>query len=165
MGKIPKELRVIIAKNIRDLRHKKFQGRGGGKQCAEAFGEHVGRPVSPQQWSPWERGMRTPDELRMEQIAEFFGVTVAYLREDHSKPKPAETPSGQLPPPNASGFLPPAGMPSNTGSDFYWLFAKFLGDISGNGLRVRMATEDMDYMCQRMAEALVAHGVMITQRK
>lgn len=79
MGKIPNELRETIARNIRDCRMKKFPGRGGGKKCAETFG------VSPQQWSPWERGMRTPDELRLSQIAEFFGVTVEYLRRDNHK--------------------------------------------------------------------------------
>ncbi len=82
MGKIPNELRKIIARNIRDCRVKKFPGRGGGKKCAETFG------VSPQQWSPWERGMRTPDELRLSQIAEFFGVTVEFLRRDNSTKKP-----------------------------------------------------------------------------
>lgn len=61
---------------------KKFPGRGGGKKCAESFG------VSPQQWSPWERGMRTPDELRLSQIADFFGVTVEFLRRDNSTRKP-----------------------------------------------------------------------------
>lgn len=81
MGKIPNELREIIARNIRDCRLKKFPGRGGGKKCAETFG------VSPQQWSPWERGMRTPDELRLAQIAEFFGVTVEFLRRDNSVKK------------------------------------------------------------------------------
>ncbi len=74
MGRIPAELRASIAANIRSERLKKYPGRGGGKQCAKDFG------VSPQQWSPWERGKRTPDELRLEAIAEFFGVTVAYLR-------------------------------------------------------------------------------------
>jgi len=78
MGKIPQELRNTIAQNIRKCRIDKFPGRGGGKKCAEAFG------VSPQQWSPWERGMRTPDELRLSQIAEFFGVTVEHLRRDNT---------------------------------------------------------------------------------
>jgi transcriptional regulator with XRE-family HTH domain len=82
MGKIPNELREVIARNIRDCRLKKFPGRGGGKKCAETFG------VSPQQWSPWERGMRTPDELRLSQIAEFFGVTVEFLRRDNVAKKP-----------------------------------------------------------------------------
>ena len=60
---------------MRQERLKKY-GRlhGTAKICAEEFG------VSPQQWSPWECGQRTPDELRMEEIAAFFGVTVAYLR-------------------------------------------------------------------------------------
>lgn len=84
MGKIPQELRNTIAQNIRKCRMDKFPGRGGGKKCAEAFG------VSPQQWSPWERGMRTPDELRLSQIAEFFGVTVEYLRRDNAA-KPQES--------------------------------------------------------------------------
>ncbi|MCC8164746.1 MAG: helix-turn-helix domain-containing protein [Planctomycetes bacterium] len=74
MGKIPNELREAIANNIKIERMKKFQGRGSGKRCAESFG------VSPQQWSPWERGMRTPDEARLEQIAQFFEVSVEYLR-------------------------------------------------------------------------------------
>lgn len=82
MGKIPNDLRQTIASNIRNCRMNKFPGRGGGKKCAEAFG------VSPQQWSPWERGMRTPDELRLQQIADFFGVTVEYLRRDNSTKKP-----------------------------------------------------------------------------
>lgn len=74
---MPKELRDTIARNICDCRVKKFPGRGGGKKCAEAFG------VSPQQWSPWERGIRTPDESRLVEIAKFFDVTVEYLRRDH----------------------------------------------------------------------------------
>ncbi len=78
MGRIPDELRQIIAANIRAERMKKYPGRGGGKKCTEAFG------VSPQQWSPWERAMRTPDELRLSQIADFFGVTVEHMRRDHS---------------------------------------------------------------------------------
>lgn len=89
MGKIPNELRETIARNIRDCRMKKFPGRGGGKKCAEAFG------VSPQQWSPWERGMRTPDELRLSQIAEFFGVTVEYLRRDNTVRKPEALPGAE----------------------------------------------------------------------
>ena len=85
MGRIPDELRQIIAANIRAERMKKFPGRGGGKRCAEAFG------VSPQQWSPWERGTRTPDEIRLQQLAGFFSVTVEHMRRDHSAPgnKPA----------------------------------------------------------------------------
>lgn len=74
---MPDTLRETIARNIRECRMTKFPGRGGGKRCAEAFG------VSPQQWSPWESGKRTPDELRLEQIAAFFGTTVEWFRRDH----------------------------------------------------------------------------------
>ena len=77
MGKMPDALRETIARNIRDCRMNKFPGRGGGKRCAESFG------VSPQQWSPWESGKRTPDELRLEQIAIFFDTTVEWFRRDH----------------------------------------------------------------------------------
>lgn len=77
MGKMPDALRETIARNIRDCRLRKYPGRGGGKKCAESFG------VSPQQWSPWESGKRTPDELRLEQIAAFFGTTVEWFRRDH----------------------------------------------------------------------------------
>ncbi len=97
----------------------KFPGRGGGKKCAESFG------VSPQQWSPWERGMRTPDELRLSQIADFFGVTVEYLRRDNSV-KPVESSSsypypsyamysdvpGTMPPSLREPEAPPYGLPS-----------------------------------------------------
>ncbi len=100
MGKIPNELREIIARNIRDCRVKKFPGRGGGKKCAETFG------VSPQQWSPWERGMRTPDELRLSQIADFFGVTVEFLRRDNSVRKPEFTPDMPM---GYAGFYADAG--------------------------------------------------------
>ena len=65
MGKIPENLRQIIAANIRACRMKKYPGRGGGKKCAEAFG------VSPQQWSPWECG-----DMRE------FGVTIRLHPDD-----------------------------------------------------------------------------------
>lgn len=116
MGKIPNELRETIAKNIRECRMKKFPGRGGGKKCAESFG------VSPQQWSPWERGMRTPDELRLSQIADFFGVTVEFLRRDNSVKKPEEAITygtgmypeytHQVPPMLREPDAPPYGLPS-----------------------------------------------------
>ena len=96
MGKIPQELRQIIAANIRAERQKKYPGRGGAKQCAEDFG------VSPQQWSPWECGMRTPDEFRMRKIAEHLGVSVEYLRQDHSPP---ESKPDVIPPALSPGLL------------------------------------------------------------
>lgn len=78
MGRIPDKLREIIAANIKQCRVDKYGGRGGGKKCAEEFG------VSPQQWSPWENGKRTPDEDRLAAIALFFGVTVEYMRRDNT---------------------------------------------------------------------------------
>ncbi len=120
MEKIPNDLRQTIASNIRNCRMNKFPGRGGGKKCAEAFG------VSPQQWSPWERGMRTPDELRLQQIADFFGVTVEYLRRDNSvkKTEPVISlgdaqyaglyaePYPPMPPALREPEAPPYGLPS-----------------------------------------------------
>jgi transcriptional regulator with XRE-family HTH domain len=64
----PQELRAIIAANIREMRMKKFPGRGGAKKCALSYG------VSPQQWSPWERGTRTPGEAHMHRLSAFFQV-------------------------------------------------------------------------------------------
>ncbi len=98
MGRIPEELRQTIAQNIRNCRMNKFPGRGGAKLCATAFG------VSPQQWSPWERGLRIPDETRLRKIAEFFGVDVDYLRKNHGNAQPTPPP----PPASASGQQPSA---------------------------------------------------------
>ncbi|MCC8108351.1 MAG: helix-turn-helix transcriptional regulator [Planctomycetes bacterium] len=97
MGKMPEQLRETIARNIRQRRLEKYPGRGGGKRCAEEFG------VSPQQWSPWESGRRTPDEVRLQQIATFFGTTVEWLRTDHNLVTDisANSPNAQ-PAPNAS---------------------------------------------------------------
>ena len=81
-GNIPTASREAIARNIRDRRMNRFPGRGGAKRCAEAFG------VSPQQWSPWERGMRTPDEKSLMRLAAFFGVTVEWLCLDHTHSEP-----------------------------------------------------------------------------
>lgn len=113
MGRIPDSLREAIGRNIRDCRVKKFPGRGGAKKCAEAFG------VSPQQWSPWEKGTRMPDELRLQKLAEFFGVTVEDLRRDNC----SETPGDQLekqkplidPAASMPGLIPThaAGIPFN----------------------------------------------------
>lgn len=79
MGKVPVDLRKNIATNIRNCRNSKYPMWGGSKKCAEDFG------VSPQQWSQWERGTHMPDEFRMMDIADFFGVSTAFLRRDNSK--------------------------------------------------------------------------------
>lgn len=147
MGKIPVELRNTIARNIRACRMGKFPGRGGAKKCAEAFG------VSPQQWSPWERAMRTPDELRLQQIAEFFGVTVEYLRRDNSQPKPSNKESESLPNTNHSfdqndtngslnpfthlSGIPPTAQPGSPAS-FFWLAHHFITHLMTNGIKIRL---------------------------
>lgn len=148
MGKIPKELRDTIARNIRDCREKLYPGRGGQKKCAEAFTLHVGRNVSPQQWSPWERGMRTPDEVRLDQLAKFFHVTVEYLRKDHRPPirppgappfpKPDEP--RELPPDVDAAFGLPNPHPYAPGSpeSFYWLAVRLVDAVVGEGIRIRL---------------------------
>ncbi|MCC8108170.1 MAG: helix-turn-helix domain-containing protein, partial [Planctomycetes bacterium] len=163
MGKIPKELRETIARNIRDCRLKKFPGRGGGKKCAEEFG------FSPQQWSPWERAMRTPDEMRLTKIAEFFDVTVEWLRRDHRKPPPVtqdEVPIPTEPPPAGIGspeagspFVgiagvdvppPPSWQPAPPGSaaSFYWLARHFIRGLEMHGLR--LDKQSLDYLASLM---------------
>ncbi len=86
MSRMPHSLRAIIARNIRECRLEKFPKRGGSKECAEEFSLYTGRNVSPQQWSPWECGGRTPNEESLEQIAAFFGKTVEYMHCDNSPP-------------------------------------------------------------------------------
>ncbi len=73
MTQVPQIIRTTIAQNIRRHRLQKYPGRGGAKACAAAFG------VSPQQWSPWERGVRTPSEPYLRRLAEFFDTTVEEL--------------------------------------------------------------------------------------
>ena len=123
MGRIPEELRRIIAANIRAERMKKYPGWGGGKRCAEAFG------VTPQQWSPWERGTRSPDEFRLRQLAEFFGVTVEHLRCDHS-PSAASGPR----------FLEPSlHGGACTESEVVWKLQRIYSGVANNGLRVHVS--------------------------
>ena len=76
MGRIPKNLKQIIGKNLRAYRMRRFPGYGGSKKCAEALG------VSQQQWSTWESGRRMPDEVRLIEIAAFFSVSVEDLRRE-----------------------------------------------------------------------------------
>ncbi len=156
MGKIPNELREIIAHNIRTYRIKKFPLHGGSKLCAEAFG------VSQQQWSPWENGRRTPDELRLEKIAEFFGVTVDDLRKDN-RPKAKETtpphtqnPNGR-PPEYTSGQIPgidipppPGWQPDPPGSpaSFFWLLRHLLMRTQSQGIRIDK--ECLDYLAAKL---------------
>ena len=87
MPQTPNQLRQIIAATIRACRIEKFPGRGGSKRCAEAFG------VSPQQWSPWECGLRTPGEKNLQAIADFFGKPVEkFCRPPDSSARPEPEP-------------------------------------------------------------------------
>ncbi len=88
MSRIPQSLRATIARNIRECRREKFPGRGGSKKCAEKFSLYSGKNISPQQWSPWESGRRTPNEEYLQQIAAFFEKTVEYMLRDNSQPAP-----------------------------------------------------------------------------
>ncbi len=138
MGKIPNELREIIARNIKQCRVKKYPGRGGGKKCAEAFGV-------------------TPDELRLSQIADFFGVSVEWMRRDNS-PQP-ESKLPESPPPGLSAGAPPIGavagapplplweysLPGSPAS-FYWLAQHFVKSMEMRGLR--LDKESLEYLAQ-----------------
>ncbi len=167
MGKIPDDLRQIIADNIRKCRMRKFPGRGGGKRCAEAFN------VSPQQWSPWERGMRTPGEERMEQLAEFFDVTVAYLREDHKQPPgdsfrapPTEggAPHDDSPPQfDGVGAVSRPDAPPQSGAEAALLLTGLLSTVSWNGIPVRLAAQDMERLGECIARAPARRGIEIAQ--
>lgn len=148
MGKIPNSLRENIARNIRECRLKNFPGRGGGKRCAEAFG------VSPQQWSPWESGKRTPDELRLEQIANFFGTTVEWFRRDHRNESLMESGIAEgdgkheLIGSHTFGTGLPNGMdrfPEGTNeesiSHYLWLIDLLTRKLTGNGIKVTVTFE------------------------
>ena len=154
MGKIPQGLKDAIAWNIRDCRQKKFPGHGGSKRCAEAFG------VAPQQWSPWESGKRTPDELRLAQLAEFFRVSVEYLRRDNApaqkplepNPQPAiaapHPTHAETPAPAIAGcpFHQPPGPdqpPNNTSPIPCRLLDSILGSVSECTLTLRLRPDDM----------------------
>ncbi len=130
MGKIPTELRNIIARNIRECRKKKFPGRGGSKKCAEKFG------VSPQQWSPWERGKRTPDEDRLAKIAKFFGVDVEFLRRDNSRPQPESPPVTPV-----QSESPPYGRRHFAWSDVFPDAVELIHAIATKGLRVQVTLD------------------------
>lgn len=69
-----KELRDIIAWRITDARNRKFPGRGGAKKCAAEFG------VSDQQWSQYENARRTPDDGKLELIANLLDVAMDSLK-------------------------------------------------------------------------------------
>ena len=129
MGKIPSELREIIAWNIRDCRYKRYPGPGGSKQCAEAFN------VQPQQWSHWETGNRTPDETSLAQIARFFDTTVEYMRRDNRPSSALVKPDSAYPQSNDNWKH--SARPGSLAS-FFWLLHDFLQFIMTEGIKVRI---------------------------
>jgi transcriptional regulator with XRE-family HTH domain len=162
MGKIPDELRKTIAKNIRESRMRKYPGRGGSKKCAEEFG------VSPQQWSPWERGRRTPDETRLTRIAEHLGVTVEFLRRDNAKQRMEQPLSegellgghgesvvyaGERMVPSCPFYHPPTpGQPWNgEAKSLCWLVERILNEVR-DGIPIRLSREDMNYLLERILQ-------------
>lgn len=165
MSKIPEELRLTIARNIKQCRLATFPGWGGGKRCAETFG------VKPQQWSPWERGVRTPDEQHMQKLAAFFNVSVEYLRThqgDYQPPEPpVPSPPPETDPPDATTVEPslpqphdhaccpffraqPEGEPfSGNVKSMCWLAEQILGDLKEFGMLMRWRHDDIDLFWER----------------
>ncbi len=154
MGRIPQALRETIARNIKICRMEKFPGDGGAKRCSEAFG------ARPQQWSQWERGMQTPDECRLAQIAEFFGVTVEWLRTNKN------TPLGEISQdflrqimgvhPISQWEIPPPGSPAS----FYNLARDFFRNEATRGIRVevRLDKESIEYLAECIKRGSSAAG-------
>lgn len=128
MGKIPDALRKAIARNIRECRNKRYPGRGGVKQCALDFG------VKPQQWSPWECGRRTPDEMRLVKIAAFFGVTVEDLRRNHSD-------------------SPPLGA-STPPTDHLEAIREYFHSIAINGITLHLDGDSIERIAERVSQKL-----------
>lgn len=166
MARYDKKLGLIIASNIRACRMARFPGRGGAKKCAEAFG------VSPQQWSPWERGARTPSEEKLRQIAAFFGVTEEYLRTsretspadasqqsiretsslpgtDTSSPRDSVSLSQNNPLPEWVRALPSLRhCTPGSAESFYWLAERFLEALQGGGVKITIEPKIISYLCE-----------------
>lgn len=155
MGKIPTELRQAIARNIRACRIRKFPGRGGATRCAEKLAV----PLS--QWSQWEKGVYTPNDPRMRQIAEFFDVTVDFLKHDPSFDdtghNPDDNPTEQTQQPAAVSNCPffrapQPGQPYGAHSgNMCWLAERFLGSVRDSGIHLRLHPEDIDLILERLA--------------
>ena len=82
------------------------QGWVKGRYFSETVGADRRQPRSISS----KKETRTPDELRLSQIAEFFGVTVEHMRRDHSA---SDTPAGNPSPDFASGVSPNGGAPND----------------------------------------------------
>lgn len=136
MGRIPNELRHTIAANIRAARKKRFPGRGGSMKCAEAFSQFIGKRISPQQWSPWERGSRTPDEYRLQQMAEFFGITVEDLRRDT---EPAIPDNCGHPEARSDDQPPPIRHVACLENEIIWQLQKIYTGLASDGRRLHVS--------------------------
>ncbi len=148
MGKIPDEQRQIIAQNIRACRKRKFPGRGGGQKCAAMFSAYVGKNISPQQWSPWESGLRTPEESRLRQIASFFDTSVEYMRRDNRNfTEPHNAQSETDPPAIPDIFSWNAAAPGSAES-FFLLARYFVLTLQQQGLRIDK--ESLKYLAAQL---------------
>lgn len=67
-----------ISKNIKKYREKLFPGRGGQQKCYSTYG------ADRDKWSRWERGAAVPTDPEQRRLAEFFGISLAELRGDHT---------------------------------------------------------------------------------
>lgn len=128
MARMSQEQREVIARNIRECRQKKFPGLGSGKKCVAAFSEFIGKNVSQQQWSPWERGVRTPDKIRLKRIAEFFGVSVEFLRKDHRKQ------------------IPEAPPPPGSAASFFLLANNLVNALVNDGIRIHLDEDSAELL-------------------
>ncbi|MCC8180685.1 MAG: helix-turn-helix transcriptional regulator [Planctomycetes bacterium] len=160
MTKLPHHLRENIARNIRECRKRKFPGYGGESKCAHAFG------VSPQQWSPWERGLRTPDGNRLQAIAGFFNVTmefmlndnrslderikaIPYLRAENHRPLPAyrQAAGEQKINPTPAMKSPPPGADEDT---IYKIVDHCLRRVINEGVTVKLDDESIAKLAREM---------------
>lgn len=97
-----------------------------------------------------------PDESRLEQIADFFGVTVEWLRKDHRKIEPMFEPDSEhqkrsLPPIEGIDIPPsPSWHPDSPGSaeSFFWLFRHFIAVIQTQG--IRLDKQSLDYLAAQL---------------
>ena len=115
MSRLPrkerKRLLDVVAVNIQTLKVQKFgREKGSSKAAAEALGK------LPQQWYPWEKGIRMPNAESLKMIANLFGVTSDYLLTDHSpnQKRPqmaaAETPASVMEMPSTTDEAQTTGM-------------------------------------------------------
>ena len=160
MRSLSPEQRKTIGANIRARRVDRFPGHGGSRRCAEAFG------VSPQLWSLWEGGKRTPPETRLRQVAIFFAVTPDDLlgntigKTDGSAPPAANAPpttdrkrsraafaAGRLP-----GMPPPDAPESRCG--LYRLVHRLIDAVMTDGIRIRLDERDIDRILARRNDRL-----------